>query len=58
MRDSACLRNRRGAAVSVYCECFGTNKISLDKLTAAVRRLFDLQARGDYKPAGFAPAHI
>lgn len=29
--------------VSVYCECFGTNKISLDKLSACVRSIFDLR---------------
>ena len=28
--------------VSVYCECFGTNKIPLDKLAEGVRRVFDL----------------
>lgn len=29
--------------VSVYCECFGTNKIPLDKLAEGVRRVFDLR---------------
>ena len=46
MRDSTCLRHRRGEALSVYVDTFGTATVDEDKLASVIQEVVDLSPRG------------